>query len=140
MLAPSRRREVVDSYTRFIHDTVMERGIAVRTAYAAFRKMKKGHVEESVDLLLPGFMEVLDGHYGDFLREGQKDPAAFPAWIKDRSGEVAADLLDITDTVMADSGKPGLQKLYGMIRGMAHKHVSEAIPGMAEVAARRMAL
>lgn len=140
MLSTEQRKEVVDDYVRFIHDTVAGRGFAVRTAYAAFRRMKNGHVEESVELLLPGFMEVLDSHYGAFLGEGQKDPAAFPAWIKDRAGEVAADLLEITDTVMADSGKPGLQKLYGMIRGAAHKHVAEAIPGMASVAARRMAL
>lgn len=139
MLSDEHKNGVIDDYTRFIHETVAERGFAVRTAYAAFRKMKHGHVEESVELLLPGFMEVLDRYYEDFLADGGDDPEAFSGWIRPRAGEVAADLLDITDTVMADSGKPGIQKLYGMIRGMAHRHVTEAVPGMAEVAGRRLA-
>ena len=142
MTAESRRRKVVNDYVLFIHAEVKKRrgvaGSLIRTAYAAFTTMKRGHMEESVNFLLPPFMEVLDGYFEDFAASGGK-PAAFPEWIAPRALEVADRLLAITDAAVAASGKVALQKAYALIRAVARKNVAEAIPGMAAVAVKHMA-
>ncbi|MFH1886159.1 MAG: hypothetical protein ABIJ95_04175 [Pseudomonadota bacterium] len=106
-------------------------GLMIKAGYKAFRAVRPGIVTEAMKGLLPHFAQVLDGHYTEY--EAAAPGQNFSAWLSDRSGQVAEDLLAVTDQMVEQTDKRAVTGTYNRLRGMAIKNVAQAVPAVGEL-------
>ena len=100
-------------------------GAAVKLAYKAVTTFMPGHVRHMVGLLLPDMVDKLQPYWAGFNTSGGSE---FGDYLAKRGGEVADDLLSVTDARAAASGRPTIVRAYKSVRNGAAKHVEAALP------------
>ena len=109
-------------------------GIAVKAGYRLVRAVKPTMVAEVVDRLLPEFAEAMEPFYAASVAaaEAEKRPVSrvFADRLTQDDAAVAEALLQVTDR-RAEKASGPLLKTYKKLRGSAHDHVTQAVPGLA---------
>lgn len=98
-------------------------GLALRTGYAAVRRVGPTVVPRAVERLLPAFVEKLEPFWQDHAGEG-----SFAGYLSGRDGQVADALLGVTDERVAGTSNGAIKKVYASLRPSARRHVVEALP------------
>lgn len=136
---PVRDRVVADCVT-LIEDQVKAKGgltgMAIRTAYATIKAVKKGFIEEVVDGMLDEWLDRLQRHF-DTWASGARD-RRLSDFLVARSDEVAEDLLSVTDRRAESTRHKTAKKAYLKMRGSAKSNVVEAIPDLGRMFERRL--
>jgi hypothetical protein len=136
---PVRDRVVTDCVT-LIEDQVKAKGgltgMAIRTAYATIKAVKKGFIEEVVDGMLDEWLERLQRHF-DTWAGGARD-RRLADFLVARSDDVAEDLLSVTDRRAESTRHKTAKKAYLKMRGSAKNNVMEAIPDLGRMFERRL--
>jgi hypothetical protein len=136
--APLRDRVVADCVT-LIEDQVKNKGgltgVAIRTAYATIKAVKKGFITEVVDGMLDEWLERLQRHV-DTWSAGARDKR-LSDFLVARSDDVAEDLLSVTDRRAETTRHKTAKKAYLKMRGSAKTNVLEAIPDLGRMLERR---
>lgn len=157
------RARVIDDCVTLIEEQVKNKGglsgIAIRTAYATIKTIKKGFVSEVVDGMLDEWLAQLQPHY-DTWASGAKGPGNTPSntpgntpghtpgntpgntkfsdFLVARSDEVAESLLAVTDRRAESTKHKTAKKAYLKMRGSAKSNVVEAIPDLGRMFERRL--
>jgi len=109
-------------------------GIAVKAGYRLVRAVKPTMVAEVVDRLLPEFAEAMDPFYATSVAAAEADERpvsrVFAERLVEDEAAVAEALLQVTDR-RAEKASGPLLKTYKKLRGSAHEHVKQAVPGLA---------
>lgn len=136
---PVRDRVVADCVT-LIEDQVKAKGgltgVAIRTAYATIKAVKKGFITEVVEGMLDEWLERLQRHYDTWA--GSAKDRRFSDFLVARSDEVAEDLLSVTDRRAENTRHKTAKKAYLKMRGSAKNNVMEAIPDLGRMFERRL--
>jgi len=123
---PERRAAVVRDAERIVDEEVAARrgvrGMALRTGYAAFRRLRPGIVPLAIDRLLPMFAPMIDRHWETAVASGDPD-----AWFRREAGAVADGLLAVTDALSHRTANPVALALYRSLRGQARPHVTAGV-------------
>lgn len=129
------RREVISDCVKLIGTEVAAKkgvsGMMIKGGYKAFQKFKPSIVKDAVEALLESFTEVLDDVYEEYLEEDGKTP--FDKWAVRKKSSIANAMLGITDSIIGDSDKPAIKKIYSGMRKIAQKNVEEAVPGISRL-------
>lgn len=137
LLAPDRRAATVDGFVALVDAEVAGKsglgGAAVKTAYAAARKVSPTIVRRAVAGMLPDFLDGLDPFWA------ARGEAAFGDTLVSRPGDVTDALLSVTDRRAANPRHAALARVYGALRPRAARHVTDALPGLANTVELLMA-
>ena len=114
-------------------------GMMIKGGYKAFKAIKPTIVKEAVDILLDSFIEIADGHYGEYMEDEPEKKNSFESWVSSRSARIADDLLGVTDDIMNRSNKAALKKIYKGMRGIAQKNVAVAVPAVGRLVEKHVA-
>ncbi|MFO8073135.1 MAG: hypothetical protein R6V85_14785 [Polyangia bacterium] len=129
-----KRPQLVDDCVSLVDSEVESKkglsGKMVKMGYKAFVSIKPGIVKRAVDFLLDDFAGVLDGYHEEYLGEQPERKTPFSTWVLSREKRIAEDLLEITDGIIDQSDKKVIKKIYSGLRGVAAKHVAEAVPNV----------
>lgn len=135
---PARRERVVADGVRLIEEEVASKrglsGVGLRAGYAAFCKLSPGITRSAVQRLMPLVVPAIDRRWAEATASG--DPHR---WFRDHRGEVADDLLAVTDGLASRARNRVLLRLYRSLRGQARDHVALAVTRIPEVIARHTA-
>jgi hypothetical protein len=104
-------------------------GIAVKSGYAAVKKVSPSIVGEAVEKLLPSFLVRLDPFWQDFRTTGGR----FADYLTARGDEVSDALLGVTDDRVEASSRQAAKKVYKTMRPSAKKNVIEALPRLGDL-------
>lgn len=110
-------------------------GLGIKAGFKAVKNAKPGFLEAVVRHLLPEFTAALDPVYQDAVAAGTD----IPTYFKAHSGRVADGLLAITDRKAQASGNTLLKGAYNKLRGIAKKHVEQAVPRLADLVEKHTA-
>lgn len=134
LAAPEIRPQVVTDCAALIDDQVKAKsglgGMAIKTAYATVKAIKRGFVPEVVDALLDDWLDKMQPHYEIWSAGGH---GSFAEFVTARSEDVAEDLLTVTDERAEKSTHTTAKKMYAKMRGSAKKNVIEAVPDLGRV-------
>lgn len=129
---PDRKRAIVrDGVALIDREVASKRGLsgaALKTGYAAVRKLMPGFTARALDALMPEFAPAVDPHYAR-----ARETADVHRYFTDHAGEIADSMLAVTDARAARAHNPPLQRVYERLRGRARAHVIEAMPGLAQL-------
>lgn len=129
LLAEDTRPKVVADLQVLVDEEVSDKGgasgLAIKGAYKAVKAFASGIIHDTVDTLLPEFLEKLEPYWASFTTSGSGD---FGKYLSDRGDEVSNALLSVTDARAEQSERPPLRKAYGMVRGSGVKSVEAALP------------
>lgn len=129
---PARLRRVVADASDVLDAEVADKsgltGIAVKGAFAIVKAVKPGILVESIENLLPDFARVLDP-----VIAGRPEGTSLATYLKSKSGDVVTALLSITDDRARKSTHKTLVGAYNKLRPQAEKHVSAAVPRVADL-------
>lgn len=124
---PAREQAVVEHGARIVEEEVASkrglRATALKAGFAAFKKVRPGIVEAAVRRLLPLFAPVIDPHWERASAEGSPD-----RYFVSHAGEVADELLAVTDGLAARASNKVLVRIYRSLRGQARDHVVAGVP------------
>jgi len=128
LCAPEKLKQVVSDCCMLIDQEVGSKsglsGLALKGGYKLVKSFKPGFVPDVVQTLLPEFCTTLDPIVQDARAQSRSIRSFFDA---DR-GRVAESLLAITDERSKRSKHAAIKGAYDKLRGMAKKHVEEAVP------------
>ncbi|AKK10047.1 DUF6918 family protein [Corynebacterium uterequi] len=111
-------------------------GMAIKTALKTLQKVDSNIVSKGIDKALPNLLTDLQPRFDEFEATGETD---FGAFLEPRSEEVAEDLLSTADGLVAKSSRPGVDKIYGTVRGKGVKTVSPYVAELGRVIQRHLA-
>ncbi|MBB3038811.1 DUF6918 family protein [Hoyosella altamirensis] len=111
-------------------------GVMLKGAYKTVNAVHATFVNSVIRVLLPDFLEQLQPHWDAFTSAGERD---FGTFLAGRGDEAADELLAIVDRRAEASAYRSIAKLYGQLRGQAHKHVVQALPRVGTLIQRGMA-
>jgi hypothetical protein len=135
------RPKVVDDCVNLIDSQVKAKGglsgMAIKGAYATIKTIKKGFVPGVVETLLDDWLGKLQPHYDKWSAGGK---GTFAEFVIARSDDVAEDLLQVTDERAATTKHTTAKKAYEKMRGGAKKNVIEAIPELARLIEKHLAI
>lgn len=127
---PARHDAIVAACVRLVEDEVGSKrgltGATIRTAFAAFQRIRPGIVRAAVVRLLPDMAAAIDPHW-------QRAGADPDGYFARQQREVAQDLLAVSDRLAARSSNAVLVRLYKSLRGSAVEHVAAAVPRLPAV-------
>ena len=133
---PDHRRAIVDDAAKMLDAEVNDKrglsGKAVKLAFRAVKGVSPGMIPMSIDALLDDFCEAMQPIWEECQASGQAARPFFQA----RANEVSNALLAITDARADRSTQRVLKSTYGKLRGQAVKHISEAMPRLADLIER----
>ncbi len=110
-------------------------GMMIKGAYKTVNAVHASFVDSVLRALLPDFLADLQPHWDAFQADGSEDFGKYLA----QHGDAAADsLLAVVDRRAEGSSYKSVVKLYGQLRGQAHKHVVQALPAVGELIQRNM--
>jgi hypothetical protein len=104
-------------------------GVAIKSAYKVLKGVKPGMVRSSVDSLVEPFAGALQPYVDQHRQSGRP----LSEILSEQREQMANSLLAITDARAEHSSHKSLRTAYGKVRGMAHKQVAAAAPGVAEL-------
>ena len=132
----SNRPLIIDDCVELIDGQVKQKGFIIKSAYATIKAIKKRFVPEVVDSMLDEWLGKLQPHYDRWVVT--KTPT-LSEYLVARSGDVAEDLLSVTDARAANTSHTTAKKMYGRMRDGAKQNVIEAIPALATMIEKRLA-
>lgn len=138
---PPQRAQVIEDCAHLIDDTVKHKsglsGMAIKAGYATIKTIKRGFVTGVVDALLDDWLGKLQPHHDRWAAGGS---GTFSEFVIARSDDVAEDLLQVTDDRAATTSHTTAKKAYTRMRGSAKKNVIDAIPDLARLIEKHLAL
>jgi len=96
-------------------------GAAIKTAYAAAKKVDARLVSRATNRMLPDFLTALEPYW-------QEGPADFGAHLTAQEDAVTESLLAVTDRRADNPAHAAVARVYGMVRPKAKTHVTAALP------------
>lgn len=133
---PAKRKAIVDDAAKLLDSEVADKrgfsGKAVKLAFRAVKGVSPGMIPMSIDALLDDFCLQVQPFWEDAQSKGLSARAHFQA----QSSAIAAALLSITDARAERSTQRVLKSAYGKLRGQAVKHITEAMPRLADLVER----
>ncbi|MGN6752904.1 MAG: DUF6918 family protein [Intrasporangium sp.] len=120
---PAVRADVEALVDSVVSDKRGASGLALKTGYAALRRVGPTIVPRAVERLLPAFVEKLEPFWQDHAGNG-----SFAGYLSARDGQVADALLGVTDERVAGTSNGAVKKVYASLRPSAHRHVVDALP------------
>lgn len=133
LLDAKNRPQVVAGCVKIVEKQAAKAGFIVNAAYMAATAAKPDAAAKAIDRLLPDFAAIFEGYYQEYA--AQAYGIAFEEWIVPKAGEVAGQMLKVTDALVANSSKKTLKKTYSGLRKGAVKPVAAAVPGIARLVA-----
>lgn len=134
---PPKRPAVITDCVELIDNQVKTKGFIIKSAYATIKAIKKGFVADTVDALLNDWLGKLQPHYDKWATAKQ---SSFSDYLVARSDDVAEDLLSVTDARAERTSHTTAKKMYGKMRDGAKRNVVEAIPELAKLVEKHLAL
>jgi len=132
-----RREKVVHECVELIDAQVKKQGFIIKGAYSTIKAIKKGFVQETVDSMLDEWLSEIQPHYEKW--EATKG-SALPDFMIARGEDIAEDLLKVTDRRAEKTTHTTAKKMYGKMRDGAKRHVIEAIPDLARMLEKNLAV
>ncbi|MGD0701331.1 MAG: hypothetical protein ABSA02_15780 [Trebonia sp.] len=137
LLTPATKPQVVaDTQALVDQELASKSGISatgLKVAYKGITAFAPGYYQQTIESLLPGWVDALEPYWADFNATGG---AGFGDYLAKRPEEVAEALLSVTDAAGRDSGRPTVVKLYNAVRGGAAKHIEAALPNLGAMVQR----
>jgi hypothetical protein len=132
---PEKREEIVAACGHLLDSEVQKKtgvgGFAVKACYKVFKAIKPTVVTEAINGLLDDFIDALDPLHATF--NDQAGQSSFGTMLKDQKADVAEALVQVTDRKAAKTRHKAIKKLYLKLRPAAIRHVTEAVPGLADL-------
>lgn len=130
MLAdPSLRQRVIKEGAALVDAEVAKRsgmaGIAIRTGFAAIKKIRPDIVEDSLDKLLPAFAPAIQPHVAAGEASG-----GVASYFSANASRIADDLLAVTDAKAQNAQNAIMKRTYATLRGQAHKQTTQSVPAV----------
>jgi hypothetical protein len=132
-----RRERVVHDCVELIDAQVKKQGFIIKGAYSTIKAIKKGFVQETVDAMLDEWLTEIQPHYEKW--ETTK-PSSLTDFMVARGDDIAEDLLKVTDRRAEKTSHTTAKKMYGKMRGGAKRQVVEAIPDLAKMLEKNLAV
>ena len=133
---PAKRKAIVDDAAKLLDSEVADKrgfsGKAVKLAFRAVKGVSPGMIPMSIDALLDDFCVQVQ----PFWEEAQTQGVSARAHFQAQSGAIAAALLSITDARAERSTQRVLKSAYSKLRGQAVKHITDAMPRLADLVER----
>ena len=133
---PAKRKAIVDDAAKLLDSEVADKrgfsGKAVKLAFRAVMGVSPGMIPMSIDALLDDFCVQVQ----PFWEEAQTQGVSARAHFQAQSGAIAAALLAITDARADRSTQRVLKSAYSKLRGQAVKHITDAMPRLADLVER----
>ena len=130
---PAKRRAIVEDAVRLLDAEVADKrgfsGKAVKLAFRAVKGVSPGMIPMSIDALLDEFC----GQVQPFWDAAQAAGTSTRAYFQTNGNAIAAALLSITDARAQRSTQRVLKGAYSKLRGQAVKHITEAMPRLADL-------
>lgn len=136
---PTRPRVVAECVTLIDQQVKSKSGLkamALKTAYGAIKTIKRGFVKGVVEALLDDWLAKLEPYY---VKWGEAGSGTFTEYLTARSGDVAEDLLEVTDKRAETTKHTTAKKYYFKHREKAKDNVVEAVPELARLIERHLA-
>ena len=129
---PVRGRAVVADSKKLIEAEVAKKGglsgLAIKAGFKTLQSIKPTILEEALGHLLPAFAPAIQPHVDAGRAAGD-----VRAHLVKNAETVADALLAVTDRKGQNSKNRIIKKTYDGLRPQAKKHVTEAVPGLAEL-------
>lgn len=133
---PVKRKAIVDDAAKLLDSEVADKrgfsGKAVKLGFRAVKGVSPGMIPMSIDALLDDFCVQVQ----PFWEEAQSKGVSARAHFQAQSSTIAAALLSITDARAERSTQRVLKSAYSKLRGQAVKHITEAMPRLADLVER----
>lgn len=135
---PRLREAVIADGERMIEEEVASKsglsGVALRTGFAAFRKLDPSIVRTALRRLLPLFVPVIDPHWVHARHSGSPE-----RYFRTHAPAIADELLAVTDGLADRSSHRVLVRIYRSLRGTARDHVIAGVPRIPGLIGRHLA-
>ncbi len=139
--APAHQAELIADIVELIETHVANRkglrGVSLRTALAMLRAARPQLLSQAAQRLLPAFTAALDPLYQRFQSTGGRD---FGAFLLQHATETQATLLATADSRVATLRNAPLKAGYARLRSTAEDEVRSAIPAVAALLGRHLAI
>ncbi|MEG4854417.1 hypothetical protein QUB10_26455 [Microcoleus sp. B5-D4] len=103
-------------------------GMALKAAYSTVKGIRADYCAQVVDQLLPEISIALDPMWTEAVNNG--NPVEY---LAQRKGEVADELLQISDKRVEKSTRSMVKGAYGKLRPSAKTYVEKGVPDLAEI-------
>jgi hypothetical protein len=131
------RQVMITDCVELIDAQVKQKGFVIKSAYATIKAIKKRFVPEVVDGMLDEWLDKLQPYYDKW---SANKTSTFTDHLVARGDEVAEALLSVTDGRAEKTSHTTAKKMYGRMRDGAKKNVIEAIPALAHMIEKHLAV
>ncbi|MEG4458800.1 DUF6918 family protein [Microcoleus sp. N9_A1] len=132
LLNENHRETFVDDCVKLIDQQVAAAsglgGMALKAAYSTVKGIRADYCAQVVDQLLPEISIALDPMWTEAVNNG--NPVEYFA---QRKGEVADELLQISDKRVEKSTRGMVKGAYAKLRPSAKTYVEKGVPDLAEI-------
>ncbi|MEG3923829.1 DUF6918 family protein [Microcoleus sp. D3_18a_C4] len=132
LLNENHRESFVDDCVKLIDQQVAAApglgGMALKAAYSTVKGIRADYCAQVVDQLLPEISIALDPMWAEAVNNG--NPVEY---LAQRKGEVADELLQISDKRVEKSTRAMVKGAYAKLRPSAKNYVENGVPGLAEI-------
>ncbi|AFZ09253.1 hypothetical protein Osc7112_4987 [Oscillatoria nigro-viridis PCC 7112] len=132
LLNENHRDNFVDDCVKLIDQQVAAAsglgGLALKAAYSTVKGIRADYCAQVVDQLLPEISIALDPMWTEAKNNG--NPVEY---LAQRKGEVADELLQISDKRVEKSTRAMVKGAYAKLRPSAKTYVENGVPDLAEI-------
>ena len=132
LLNENHRETFVDDCVKLIDQQVAAApglgGLALKAAYSTVKGIRADYCAQVVDQLLPEISIALDPMWTEAVNNG--NPVEYFA---QRKGEVADELLQISDKRVEKSTRAMVKGAYAKLRPSAKNYVEKGVPDLAQI-------
>jgi hypothetical protein len=129
------RKHVVEEACRILDAEVADKGglsgFAIKAAYGVVKNIKPGFIPQVVDGLLDEFLDAVEK-----VQAGAGEGVKASEAVRKSPGQLADNLLAVTDRRAAKAERPVVQSTYEKLRPSAKKHVESSVPRLAQLLER----
>lgn len=132
LLNENNRETFVDDCVKLIDQQVAAAsglgGLALKAAYSTVKGIRADYCAQVVDQLLPEISMALDPMWAEGVNNG--NPVEY---LAQRKGEVADELLQISDKRVEKSTRAMVKGAYAKLRPSAKNYVEKGVPDLAQI-------
>jgi len=115
---------------------VRGKGFMVKTAFKVVKGIKPGFIPMAIDNLLDDFSKQLDPHFAAWDDGGRT--GSLESHFVRNGARIANDLLSVTDKRAETAKSNTVKKAYKKLRPAATKHITTAMPSVADMVMRHI--
>ena len=108
----------------------------VKGAFKVVKSIRPGFIPMAIDNLLNDFSEQLDPHFESWDQAGRS--GSLQSHFQRNGTAIANDLLTVTDKRAQTAKSKTVKKAYTKLRPAATKHITAAMPAMADMVMRHI--